>query len=456
MNIIILAAGKGTRMRSDLPKVLHPIAGVPMLGHVLRTAQQLNPARIVIVHGHGAELVRNAFVNEDIHWVLQQPQLGTGHAVQVAENELLNDVPSLVLYGDVPLIRKESLQRLLAACNNEALAVMTMVVDDPAGYGRILRNERGDIVGIVEEKDANPEQKRVREVNTGILIAPTTHLKRWLSGLSNQNVQGEYYLTDIIEKAAREGFPLRSCQPTHPWEVLGVNARHQQAELERVYQREQANALMAQGVRLADPNRIDVRGELICGRDVFIDVGCVFEGHVTLADGVRVGPYCVLKDVSIGKQSQLAAYTHCDSATVGEAAVLGPFARLRPGTALADHVHVGNFVEIKNSSVASHSKANHLSYIGDATVGERVNIGAGTITCNYDGVNKHRTVIEDDVFIGSDTQLIAPVTVAKGATLGAGTTLVLNAPAGQLTLSRAHQVTVPSWKRAVKLPKKNT
>ncbi len=450
MNIIILAAGKGTRMRSDCPKVLHPVAGRPMLGHVIQTAKALNPGRLIVVHGHGAEQVRAAFADEAITWVLQTPQLGTGHAVQLAIPSLDPAMPTLVLYGDVPLIGLPALQRLMAACNNRALSVLTLQMDNPTGYGRILRNANGAVCRIVEEKDATDEQRRVTEVNTGIVAAPTAPMIRWLKGLKNNNAQGEYYLTDIIAAAVADDVPVNTAAPDQPWEVLGVNSRAQQAELERIFQQQQAQSLMVEGVTLADPARIDIRGTLSCGRDVFIDVGCVFEGHVTLGDGVSVGPYCVLKDVQVGSQTRLAAYSHCDSAQVGQQGVIGPFARLRPGTVLGDHVHVGNFVEIKNSQFAPHAKANHLAYIGDATVGERVNIGAGTITCNYDGVNKHRTVIEADAFIGSDTQLVAPVTVGRGATIGAGTTLTKDAPAGKLTVSRPKQLTIEHWARPTK------
>jgi bifunctional UDP-N-acetylglucosamine pyrophosphorylase/glucosamine-1-phosphate N-acetyltransferase len=435
MNVVILAAGKGKRMRSDLPKVLHPIAGKPMLAHVLDTARQLGAGRICVVYGHGGEQVREALAADDLTWARQEPQLGTGHAVLQVLPHLDPAAPTLVLYGDVPLTRAGTLERLLKVSHGGALALLTVKLPNPHGYGRIVR-ANGKVTRIVEEKDADDAERAITEVNTGILVAPTAALMRWLPGLGNSNAQGEYYLTDIVGLAVDEGMPVDAVHPDHAWEVEGVNSKVQLAALERIHQRNIAEALMEAGVTLADPDRIDVRGQLTCGRDVFIDVNCVFEGKVTLGDGARILPNCVLHD-----------------ATVGPQCIVGPFARLRPGTVLGTDVHVGNFVEVKNSSIADHSKANHLSYVGDATVGSRVNIGAGTITCNYDGANKFRTVIEDDAFIGSDTQLVAPVTVGKGATLGAGTTLTKDAPAGELTISRARQATIPGWKRPVKQKK---
>jgi len=430
MNVVILAAGQGKRMRSDLPKVLHPLAGKPMLAHVLDTVRQLAPSRICVVVGHGGERVREQLPGSDITWVTQEPQLGTGHAVMQALPQLDTAVPTLVLYGDVPLIRAETLRRLKA--DEHQLALLTVCLDNPQGYGRIVRVE-DRITRIVEEKDAAEAERAIREVNTGILKASTACLSRWLPSLSNRNAQGEYYLTDIVALAAGEGRAIEACHPADVWEVEGINSRAQLAALERVFQRNTADALMEAGVTLADPGRIDVRGELVCGRDVSIDVNCVFEGRVVLGDGVTLLPNCVLKD-----------------AVVGPCCIIGPFARLRPGTVLGEGVHIGNFVEVKNSTIADASKANHLSYIGDATVGCRVNVGAGTITCNYDGANKFQTVIEDDVFIGSDTQLVAPVTVGRGATLGAGTTLTKNAPPDQLTVSRTKQVSVAGWKRPIR------
>lgn len=457
LNIVILAAGLGKRMKSELPKVLHTIAGQPMLTHVLRSARALHPARITVVVGHGAQTLQDHYrADADLSYALQRPQLGTGHAVQQAVPNLLEsgeqeDV-TLVLYGDVPLVTAQTLQRLLDARaeRGRAVGVLTVELPDATGYGRIVRNPHGDITRIVEHKDAGAAELALREVNTGIIAVPTAALRKWLAALRNDNTQGEYYLTDIIAMAVADGVPVVSAAPDHAWETLGVNSRAQQAELERIYQRAQAASLLDAGVTLADPARLDVRGTLRCGHDVFIDIGCLFEGDVELADGVHIGPHCVLRNARIGAGSRIEAFSHVDDARVGNAARIGPYARLRPGAQLADDTHVGNFVEIKNSTLDVGAKANHLSYIGDATVGARVNIGAGTITCNYDGVNKHRTVIEDDAFIGSDSQLVAPVRVGRGATLAAGTTLTKDAPAGQLTVSRARQVSIPSWKRPVK------
>lgn len=433
-NVVILAAGKGTRMRSDLPKVLHPIAGKPMLAHVVDTARQLGAAKICVVYGHGGELVPQKLAAPDVVWALQEPQLGTGHAVLQAVPYLgaVASAPTLILCGDVPLIRVETLQRLIEAAGEDRLALLTAHLDDPKGYGRIVR-VNSQVTRIVEEKDADGAERAISEINTGILVAPGAALARWLPSLSNRNAQGEYYLTDIVALAVAEGMVVVTAQPDANWETDGVNSKNQLARLERIHQRNLAEAIMEQGVTLADPDRIDVRGELICGRDVFIDVNCVFEGRVELQDGVRINANCVIQDAVVGPHS-----------------VIGPFARLRPGTVLAEDVHIGNFVEVKNSTIAAHSKANHLAYVGDTTMGSRVNVGAGTITCNYDGANKFRTVIEDDVFIGSDTQLVAPVTVGRGATLGAGTTLTRDAPPDALTVSRPKQISIPGWKRPVK------
>lgn len=436
LNVVILAAGQGRRMCSDLPKVLHPIAGKPMLAHVIATARRLAPAAICVVYGHGGERVRATLDAPDLFWAKQEPQLGTGHAVLQAMPMLKvgagGTATVLILYGDVPLIRAETLRRLTEAAGEDRLALLTAHLDDPYGYGRIVRVD-GKVTRIVEEKDADNAERALREINTGILVAPGAALARWLPSLSNRNAQGEYYLTDIVAMAVAEGMEIVTAHPAASWETDGVNSKAQLARLERIHQRNIAESLMAQGVTLADPERIDVRGELVCGRDVFIDVNCVFEGRVELQDGVRINANCVIQDAVVGPDS-----------------IIGPFSRLRPGTVLAEDVHIGNFVEVKNSTIAAHSKANHLAYVGDATVGSRVNVGAGTITCNYDGANKHRTVIEDDVFIGSDTQLVAPVTVGCGATLGAGTTLTKDAPPGQLTLSRPKQLTLPGWKRPQK------
>jgi bifunctional UDP-N-acetylglucosamine pyrophosphorylase/glucosamine-1-phosphate N-acetyltransferase len=452
MNVVILAAGMGKRMQSDLPKVLHPLAGKPLLSHVIDTARTLNPSRVCVVYGHGGDMVPSRLAANDLRFVLQAPQLGTGHAVMQAVDALDDAVPTLVLYGDVPLTSARTLQTLVDTAGKEKLAVLTVDLEDPTGYGRIIRiNQR--IVRIVEQKDATESERAVQEVNTGILVAPTRALKIWLGKLSNNNAQQEYYLTDVIAMAVQDGIPIESAQPAHVWETLGVNSKLQLAELERIFQRNIANTLLDQGVTLADPNRVDVRGALRCGRDVSIDVGCVFEGEVTLGDGVSIGANCVIRDAKIDRGVTIKAFSHIDGATIGIDAQIGPYARLRPGTELGADVHVGNFVEIKNSQFDAHSKANHLAYVGDASVGARVNIGAGTITCNYDGANKHRTVIEDDAFIGSDTQLVAPVTVGKGATLGAGTTLTKDAPPDSLTVSRSKQISITGWQRPVKTKK---
>jgi bifunctional UDP-N-acetylglucosamine pyrophosphorylase/glucosamine-1-phosphate N-acetyltransferase len=458
MNVVILAAGMGKRMQSALPKVLHPLAGKPLLGHVIDTARALAPSKLCVIYGHGGAAVpdmvaqQNTGAHTPIDTALQEPQLGTGHAVMQALPKLDEDVPTMVLYGDVPLTTAASLQRLLDAAGKDKLAILTVEQANPFGLGRIIR-EDGQIRRIVEEKDATDEQRKIREINSGIMVIPTRHLKKWLAALSNNNAQGEYYLTDIVAQAVADGVPVVSAQPSAEWEVAGVNSKVQLAELERRHQLNIANALLEQGVTLMDPARIDVRGELVCGRDVLIDVGCVFEGKVELADGVQVGAHSVLVNARVGAGASIKPFCHIEQAVVGEQSQIGPYARLRPGTELGQDVHIGNFVEVKNSQVAAHSKANHLAYVGDATVGSRVNIGAGTITCNYDGANKFRTVIEDDAFIGSDSQLVAPVTVGKGATLGAGTTLTKDAPAGKLTVSRPKQLTIEGWTRPVKQKK---
>lgn len=452
MNVVILAAGMGKRMQSALPKVLHPLAGKPLLSHVIETARALSPSGLCIIYGHGGDAVPESFPAADITFARQEPQLGTGHAVMQALPHLRDDVPTLILYGDVPLTTIRSLRQLLASAGSEKLALLTVELDNPAGYGRIVRRQ-GHIVGIVEQKDANEAERAIREINTGIMVAPTISLKKWLGTLSNDNAQREYYLTDIVARAVADGVPVVSAKPSAIWETLGVNSKTQLAELERIHQCNIAGALLEQGVTLADPARIDVRGTLSCGRDVAIDVNCIFEGTVELEDFVSIGAHCVIKNARIAKGASIKPFCHIEDAVIGADSVIGPYARLRPGTELAEEVHIGNFVEVKNSRIAAHSKANHLAYVGDATVGSRVNIGAGTITCNYDGANKFRTVIEDDVFIGSDTQLVAPVRVGKGATLGAGTTLTKDAPDGKLTVSRGKQVTIEGWKRPVKLKK---
>ena len=449
LNIVVLAAGKGTRMRSKLPKVLHVLAGESLLSRVLNTARDLGSKNLCVVVGHGAEQVRAATSAIDVNFVEQKPQLGTGHALQLAASYLNDAYPTLVLYGDVPLTQLSTLQKLVDAAAN-GMALLTVNLDDPTGYGRIVRNEAGVVQRIVEHKDASDAERSIQEVNTGVLIAPTVELKDWLSQLSNDNVQGEYYLTDVIGMAVRDGVLVNTAQPAAEWETLGVNSKVQLAELETIWRSEVAKGLLEAGVTLADPARIDVRGSLKCGMDVSIDVGCVFEGQVTLGDDVRVGPYCVIRSSTIAAGAEIAAFSHIDGAVVGEASKVGPYARLRPNAVLAEKTHIGNFVEIKKATVGVGSKINHLSYIGDATIGSGVNVGAGVITCNYDGVNKFQTVIGDGAFIGSDSQLVAPVTVGAGATIGAGSTITKDTPEHTLTLSRAKQMSVPAWVRPLK------
>lgn len=452
-NIVILAAGRGTRMMSDLPKVLHPLAGRPMLAHLLDTARSLSPRQMCVVYGYGGEQVPQTLAADDVVWALQAEQQGTGHAVMQAIPHLTDAEVTLILYGDVPLTTAATMQALLAIAAQDELALLTVNLADPAGYGRIVRDEHGQVTRIVEHKDADAAIRQIQEVNTGLMAVPSKRLAAWLAQLSNDNAQAEYYLTDIIAMAVADGVTVQTCQPAALWETMGVNSKVQLAELERLHQHHIAQQLMIQGVTLLDPARIDVRGQLICGRDVSIDIGCIFEGAVTLGDNVSVGAYCVLRNVEVGAGTQIQAYSHLVDAVVGAHNHIGPYARLRPGTTLAADVHVGNFVEIKNSQIDVGSKINHLSYVGDSTVGKQVNIGAGTITCNYDGANKFRTVIEDNAFIGSDTQLVAPVTVGKGATIGAGSTITKDAPAGELTLSRSKQLTIQGWQRPVKKAK---
>lgn len=457
MNIVILAAGQGKRMKSTLPKVLHTLAGKPMLGHVLDAALALSKdiAPCVVI-GHGGEFVSQFLAANypEVKTALQAEQKGTGHAVAQALPVMSKSGTTLILYGDVPLIQTQTLERLIALSADGALALLTQEMTNPTGYGRIVRNDEGAVTAIVEEKDASHDEKQITEINTGLMAVPTESLTTWLKKLQPNNAQGEYYLTDIIQMAVNDHMPIRTANPHFAWETVGVNSRSQMAQLERTWQLNLAEQLLEAGVALADPARIDIRGELHCGADVFIDVGCVFEGAVTLGAGVHIGPYTVIKNAHIGNDVRIHAFTHIEDAAIANAAIVGPYARLRPGAELGEGAHVGNFVEIKNSQLGAGSKANHLAYVGDATVGKRVNIGAGTITCNYDGVNKFRTIIEDDAFIGSDSQLVAPVTVGKGATLGAGTTLTKDAPPGKLTVSRAKQVSV-DWQRPVKVPKKN-
>ncbi|MBI1174127.1 MAG: UDP-N-acetylglucosamine diphosphorylase/glucosamine-1-phosphate N-acetyltransferase [Sideroxydans sp.] len=449
LNIVILAAGKGTRMYSDKPKVLHHLAGRPLLQHVLDCATQLQPRQVCVVYGHGGEAVPQAMSQYSAQFVLQEPQLGTGHAVQQAMPHLDDGSHTLVLYGDVPLMQHATLHQMQHAAGN-GLVLLTVNLENPVGYGRIVRDAEGDVQRIVEEKDATPEEREISEVNTGILLAPTRELRAWLAKLQNNNAQGEYYLTDIVAMAVEQGLAVHTAQPAHAWEVEGINSKTQLAKLERTWQQVQAAHLLAQGVTLADPARIDIRGSLACGRDVEIDVGCIFEGDVNLGDNVRVGAYSVIRNATIAAGTRIAPYSHIDSSQVGANCHIGPFSRLRPGSKLADEVHIGNFVEVKNSEIAAGSKANHLSYIGDSTVGSKVNIGAGTITANYDGANKHRTVIGDNASTGANSVLIAPVTVGQGATLGAATVLRKDAPENQLTITAGRQQTVPGWKRPEK------
>jgi bifunctional UDP-N-acetylglucosamine pyrophosphorylase/glucosamine-1-phosphate N-acetyltransferase len=455
MNVVILAAGQGKRMRSSLPKVLHPIGGRPMLAHVIEQARTLAPRRIVVVYGHGGEQVPDAFPaaegNEDLVFARQSAQLGTAHAVQQALPHLDRAHPVLVLYGDVPLTRASTLARMrLPADEPPQVKLLTVDIDNPTGYGRILRNTKGAVTGVVEEKDANDKQRTIREVNTGILCVPGMLLGQWLADIDNDNAQGEYYLPDVIKLAVADKVPVVTERPDEIWETLGVNSKSQLAQLERVYQFEVARGLLDAGVTLLDPSRIDVRGTLSCGLDVTIDVGCVFEGSVKLADGVHVGAHCVIGNATIGAGTRIEPFSHIESASVGARARIGPYARLRPDAVLADEVHVGNFVEVKASTIGLRSKANHLSYIGDSVVGRDVNIGAGTITCNYDGANKHRTVIEDNVHIGSDVQLVAPVKVGKGSTVGAGTTVWNDVPPGGLELNPKQQQHRAGWVRPKK------
>jgi bifunctional UDP-N-acetylglucosamine pyrophosphorylase/glucosamine-1-phosphate N-acetyltransferase len=450
MNVVILAAGQGKRMRSALPKVLHPLGGIPLLAHVIEQARQLDPVRIVVVYGHGGEQVPDAFKNQpDLLFARQAQQLGTGHAVQQALPHLDRAHPVLVLYGDVPLTRASTLERMRLADDNQ-VKLLTVKIDDPKGYGRILRNSKDAVIGVVEEKDANDKQRQIREVNTGILCVPGKKLGQWLADIDNDNAQGEYYLPDVIRLAVADKVPVITEQPDEIWETLGVNSKAQLAQLERIHQFEIARGLLEAGVTLLDPSRFDVRGQLACGVDVTIDVGCVFEGTVKLADGVSVGPHCVIRNATIGAGTRVEAFSHIDGASVGARARIGPYARLRPDAALADEVHIGNFVEVKASTLGARSKANHLAYVGDSTVGRDVNIGAGTITCNYDGANKNRTVIEDDVHIGSDVQLVAPVKVGKGSTVGAGTTVWQDVPPGGLVVNPKQQQHRAGWQRPKK------
>jgi bifunctional UDP-N-acetylglucosamine pyrophosphorylase/glucosamine-1-phosphate N-acetyltransferase len=454
VSVVVLAAGQGKRMHSALPKVLQPLAGRPLLEHVIRAARALRPARIHVVYGHGGEQVRAAFAEEpDLDWALQAEQLGTGHALMQAMPGIADEHDVLVLYGDVPLISPATLERVVAGAADGALALLTAEVDDPTGYGRVLRGANGQVTRIVEHKDATDEERRVREINTGLMALRAGVLRRYLGMLRNDNAQGEYYLTDVIGMAAADGVKVSGIVAESPADVLGINDRAQLAAAERALQRRRAAELMARGATLADPERIDVRGEVTVGRDVFIDVGVVLEGKVVLGDRVRVEPYSVIRNCTLGADTVVHAHSVLEGAAAGDDCEIGPFSRLRPGTVLSGHVKVGNFVEVKNSQIAPHSKMNHLTYVGDATVGSGVNVGAGTITCNYDGANKHRTVIGDNAFIGSGVMLVAPVEIGAGATIGAGSTITKDAPAGELTLERAKQVTITGWRRPKKQPK---
>jgi bifunctional UDP-N-acetylglucosamine pyrophosphorylase / glucosamine-1-phosphate N-acetyltransferase len=452
LSIIILAAGQGKRMYSDLPKVLHPLASKPLIQHVVDTALALKPDNISIVYGHGGEQVRQTLANiPNIHWVEQTQQLGTGHAVQQAMPQIADDTEVLVLYGDVPLITLETLQTLCSqVAHKKSLGLLTTELDNPTGYGRIVRNAEGQVESIVEEKDADLQIKKIKEVNTGILIAPAEALRVWLGQLNNNNAQGEYYLTDIVAKAVQENLSIETITTDNAYEVMGVNDRLQLATLERYYQTLKVNHLMLAGVTLHDPARLDIRGTVQAGRDVSIDVNVILEGEITLGNRVKIGPHTVIRNATIGDDVEILSHCVIENVVIGAKCRVGPFARLRPDTVLAEQVHIGNFVEIKKSTVATGSKINHLSYVGDSEVGSKVNIGAGTITCNYDGANKHKTIIGDDVFVGSDTQLIAPVTVGEGATIGAGSTITQDIPPDVLTLSRTPQKTLSGWQRPKK------
>ncbi|HSS63178.1 MAG TPA: bifunctional UDP-N-acetylglucosamine diphosphorylase/glucosamine-1-phosphate N-acetyltransferase GlmU [Gammaproteobacteria bacterium] len=450
LHVVILAAGQGKRMHSDLPKVLHRLAGRPLLAHVLDTAEALGAAGLHVVYGYGGDQVREHFRDKTVTWAAQPEQLGTGHAVMQAMSGIPDDAVVLVLYGDVPLVRSHTLEAVAAASSMKTIGLLTAMVDAPDGYGRILRDDSGSVIGIVEHGDADPGQRAIREINTGMMALPAKRLRRWLEGIRNENRQGEYYLTDIISRAVEEGIEIVTASPDTPDDTLGANDRIELARLERVYQRRQAEALMRAGVSLSDPARLDVRGRVTAGRDVSIDVNVILEGEVHIGDRVSIGANCVLKDVKIGDDTGVFPNCILDSATVGAGCRIGPYARIRPGTELGDSVHIGNFVEVKASTIGAGSKANHLTYIGDAEIGADVNVGAGTITCNYDGASKHRTIIGDGAFIGSGVELVAPITVHAGATIGAGSTISKDAPADKLTVSRGSQQTVKGWKRPKK------
>lgn len=450
--LIILAAGKGTRMKSAMPKVLHPLAGKPLLAHVIDTVSELDPAGITVVVGHGADDVKqtiNQCCKSDILWALQSEQLGTGHAVQQALEGIADEDTVLITYGDVPLTLAKTYSALIETCDQSTIGLLTLMMDDPTGYGRILR-EAGAIVGVVEQKDATSDQLGISEVNAGVVSIKGHHLKALLKQLDNDNAQGEYYLTDIHELAVKDGIRVVAVHPEHSWETDGVNSRVQLAQLERLHQMHLATQLMENGVTLADPARIDIRGSLSTGRDVSIDINCVFEGDCRVGDNVSIGPNCLVSDSEIADNTVILANCVLENATIGQKVTVGPFARLRPGTVLSDSVKIGNFVETKNALLGVDSKVNHLSYVGDSEVGDRVNIGAGTITCNYDGANKHKTLIEDNVFVGSNSALVAPVRIGEGATIGAGSTISHDVPADGLTITRAKQTDIKHWVRPVK------
>ncbi|UBX50387.1 bifunctional UDP-N-acetylglucosamine diphosphorylase/glucosamine-1-phosphate N-acetyltransferase GlmU [Providencia alcalifaciens] len=448
-SVVILAAGKGTRMYSDLPKVLHLLAGKPMVQHVIDTAKSIGASDIHLVYGHGGDLLKEKLGEQNLNWVLQAEQLGTGHAMQQAAPHFQDDEDIVMLYGDVPLIAKDTLQRLVEAKPEGGIGLLTVILDNPAGYGRIIR-ENGEVVGIIEQKDASEEQRKIQEINTGIMVASGKDFNRWLSQLNNNNAQGEYYITDIIALAHKEGNKIATVHPSHLSEMEGVNNRLQLAALERIYQKEQAEKLLLAGVMLIDPARFDIRGTLTHGRDVVIDTNVIIEGNVTLGNNVQIQTGCVLKNCVIGDNSIISPYSVIENSELSTECTVGPFARLRPGAKLAAKSHVGNFVEMKNATLGLGSKAGHLSYLGDAQIGDNVNIGAGTITCNYDGANKFKTVIGDDVFVGSDTQLVAPVNIANGATIGAGTTVTRDINEGELVVSRVKQTHIKNWQRPVK------
>jgi len=449
LSIIILAAGQGTRMRSDLPKVLQPLAGRPLLSHVLDCCKALSADDICVVYGHGADAVQSVFADEPLRWALQAEQLGTGHAMQKAMPETPDQNRVLVLFGDVPLLMPETLSTLLSETPVDHVAVLTVDMDDPSGYGRIIR-ERGRVSSIVEEKDAGVDEKAVREINTGVMLSPADKLKVWLKDLSNDNAQGEYYLTDVIAMAVNDKVEVHGIKASSPVEVMGINDKKQLAEAERALQMRRVDKLMQAGVGLADPARVDIRGTLTCGKDVFIDINAVFEGHVELGDGTKIESNNLIRDSKLGAGTVVHSNCHLEGATTGSNCEIGPFARMRPGAELANNVKIGNFVEIKKSTVGDGSKVNHLSYLGDSQVGTGVNVGAGTITCNYDGAAKHKTKIGDRAFIGSNVNLVAPVEIGEGANIGAGSTISKSAPANQLTLTRAKQTTIKGWKRPVK------